>query len=153
MENEIRFVHTNLIARDWQKLARFYIDVFGCVPVYPERDLSGEWIDSLTNIRNARIRGIHLCLPGFENSPTLEIFEYENSLPAPGSRKINNYGFGHIAFHVNNVDETLTKIRENGGSLYGEVITKEIEGIGILKAVYTRDPEGNIIEVQNWRGK
>jgi predicted enzyme related to lactoylglutathione lyase len=25
-----RYVHTNLIAADWQRLARFYCDVFGC---------------------------------------------------------------------------------------------------------------------------
>src|SRR5678815_5648625 len=29
----VRYVHTNLIARDWRALARFYEDVFGCVPV------------------------------------------------------------------------------------------------------------------------
>ena len=44
-------------------------------------------------------------------------------------------------------------MQENGGSLYGELIEKEIEGIGILKAVYAMDPEGNIVEVQNWRSK
>jgi len=37
-----RYVHTNLIAWDWKRLAAFYQDVFGCVPVPPERDLSGE---------------------------------------------------------------------------------------------------------------
>ena len=36
-----RYVHTNLIARDWRVLARFYQEVLGCVPVPPERDLSG----------------------------------------------------------------------------------------------------------------
>ncbi len=31
-------------------IAQFYIDVFNCVPVYPERDLSGNWIDKLTSV-------------------------------------------------------------------------------------------------------
>jgi predicted enzyme related to lactoylglutathione lyase len=46
----IKFVHTNIIARDWKKLAQFYIDVFECEPLKPERDLDGEWIDKMTGI-------------------------------------------------------------------------------------------------------
>ena len=73
----IKYVHTNIIADDWRALADFYIQVFGCKPVLPERDLSGSWLDSLTCIENSHITGIHLSLPGCgENGPTLEIFSY-----------------------------------------------------------------------------
>ena len=27
-----KYTHTNLVARDWKKLARFYEEVFGCLP-------------------------------------------------------------------------------------------------------------------------
>jgi len=37
----LRFVHTNIVARDWERLAEFYVRVFGCTPVPPERCLSG----------------------------------------------------------------------------------------------------------------
>jgi len=30
-----RYVHTNLVARDWRKLAAFYQDLFGCAPLPP----------------------------------------------------------------------------------------------------------------------
>ena len=71
----IRYVHTNIIAKDWRKLCDFYIQVFECKPLYPERDLSGSWIEELTGIENVSVRGIHLQLPGYDNaSPTLEIF-------------------------------------------------------------------------------
>ena len=40
----MKYVHTNIIAQDWKFLSQFYIDVFGCKPVPPERRLSGEWI-------------------------------------------------------------------------------------------------------------
>jgi predicted enzyme related to lactoylglutathione lyase len=26
----MKYAHTNIIARDWEKLAQFYIDVFDC---------------------------------------------------------------------------------------------------------------------------
>jgi len=149
----VKYVHTNLVAKDWRKLAEFYIAVFGCRPKGPERDLSGEWIERVTGINNVRIRGIHLALPGYEdkeNGPTLEIFEYEpDSLRKEGNR-INNQGFGHIAFHADSVEEVLNRLIEHGGKPLGEAVTREYEGIGTLTVVYAADPEGNFIEIQNW---
>jgi hypothetical protein len=36
-----RYGHTNLVAEDWRALSRFYQDLFGCIPVSPERDFKG----------------------------------------------------------------------------------------------------------------
>jgi len=151
MKNRIKFVHTNIIAKDWKKLAQFYMDVFGCKPVYPERDLSGDWIDKLTNIPTVEIKGIHLQLPGYSGGPTLEIFGYSTFAGTEGKPVINRPGFGHIAFHVTSVEEILNKLIDSGGEKYGELIEKEISGLGTIKVIYARDPEGNIIEIQNWR--
>jgi predicted enzyme related to lactoylglutathione lyase len=153
MKNEIKYVHTNLISKNWKKLAQFYIEVFECEPNYPERDLSGDWIDNMTMIPDVRIKGIHLKLPGYVNGPTLEIFEYNISSGSDIIPLVNNYGLGHLAFHVTNVEQILENIIAKGGSKYGNLVEKEIQGIGVLKAIYARDPEGNIIEIQNWRKK
>lgn len=146
---DIKYVHTNLIAMDWRSLADFYIKVFNCKPQYPERDLAGIWVDKLTNINNARIKGIHLTLPGYEdNGPTLEIFEYE---PCNLSETaINKHGYGHIAFQVESVEELMESIIHHGGKLLGEIVEKDYGEMGLLKAVYAQDPEGNFIELQNW---
>jgi hypothetical protein len=70
-----KYAHTNLVAHNWKRLALFYETVFGCVPIPPERDLSGDWLDKVTGIPGAHIRGTHLQLPGYEQGgPTLEIF-------------------------------------------------------------------------------
>ena len=70
-----KYAHTNLIAKDWKRLATFYQDVFGCVPVPSERDLSGEWVDKATGISGTHIFGMHLRLPGYgDDGPTVEIF-------------------------------------------------------------------------------
>ncbi len=147
---DIRYTHTNLVAKDWKKLAKFYIDVFNCKPKPPERDLSGEWLDRLTGINSAHIRGIHLLLPGFEHEgPTLEIFQYNVSISDIG-RKINREGFAHIAFAVDDVKKCLAKLKENGGTAVGEVVTSQMDGGRTINVVYARDPEGNIIEIQKW---
>lgn len=147
----IKYVHTNLIAKDWKKLSEFYIKVFNCKPQYPERDLSGKWLEKMTNIDKVKIKGIHLSLPGYENGPTLEIFEYEPSNLKSNESMINEQGFGHIAFHVDVVEDLVEKLIKHGGKIISEIIKKNYGEIGLLTAVYAQDPEGNFIEIQNWR--
>jgi predicted enzyme related to lactoylglutathione lyase len=65
------YAHTNLIAGDWQALARFYQQVFGCVPVR-EVDFKGDKLDAGVRIAGAHLRGVHLQLPGHgDGGPTL----------------------------------------------------------------------------------
>ena len=143
-----RYVHTNLIARDWRRLASFYQNVFGCLPVPPERNLSGEWLERGTAVSGARIEGIHLRLPGHgESGPTLEIFGYHSvvdCVPPPSNR----VGFGHIAFMVEDVAKAHETVIASGGSELGTIESPVIAGVGRITVVYVRDPEGNIIELQ-----
>lgn len=149
--NEIKYVHINIISKDWKPLAQFYISVFGCKPIYPERDLSGKWIDELTLVPHAHIQGIHLRLPGYENDgPTLEIFQYNSQLEN-SDKNINRNGFAHIAFKVNNFEELMKKILEHGGSKLGKLVTHDVPEVGELTVVYMKDPEDNIIELQQWK--
>jgi predicted enzyme related to lactoylglutathione lyase len=145
-----KYVHTNLIARDWKKLVQFYREVFGCEPKGPERDLSAEWLDRVNSVPNARLRGVHLRLPGYDNDgPTLEIFSYDQLIER-GLPRANECGFGHIAFAVDDVDEALEAVMAGGGGIVGEIATGEVTGAGRIRLVYARDPEGNIVELQKW---
>jgi catechol 2,3-dioxygenase-like lactoylglutathione lyase family enzyme len=145
-----KYAHTNLIARDWKRLVRFYKDVFGCEPKGPERDLSADWLDRVNSVPNARLCGVHLRLPGYGNdAPTLEIFSYDQVIER-GLPNANECGFGHIAFGVENVDEALQAVIAAGGGVVGEIATGEVTGAGLIRLVYARDPEGNIVELQKW---
>jgi len=148
---DIKYAHTNILSKDWKKLAQFYIDVFGCKPIFPERDLKGQWIDKMTNIRDVHITGIHLQLPGYNDGPTLEIFSYNKPVERSMKMQINETGFTHIAFRVNNVQKYVDDALKHGGRFYGEIIETEIKDVGLLNAVYMRDPENNIIEIQSWK--
>jgi predicted enzyme related to lactoylglutathione lyase len=146
----IRYVHTNVIAKDWRRLADFYVTVLGCVPRPPERDLSGAWVDALTGLDGAHIRGMHHVLPGFgPDGPTLEVFQYDENLANP-NKGINVESFGHLAFAVDDVEATLAAVVAHGGSALGQVVRNPVAGVGTLHVVYARDPEGNILELQRW---
>ena len=151
MISGMKYVHTNIIAQDWKKLVEFYVAVFQCAPIYPERDLSGDWVEQLTGLDKVRIRGIHLRLPGYENGPTLEIFGYEPSDLSDSKPMLNRQGLGHLAFHVESVEAVLSQLLAYGGEQLGGLIRRDYGELGVLTAVYARDPEGNIIEIQNWQ--
>jgi predicted enzyme related to lactoylglutathione lyase len=146
----MKYKHTNIIAGDWRALARFYEDVFGCVRVPPERNLSGDWLAEGTGVPGAALAGAHLRLPGCGDAgPTLEIFQYARNEPKPAPAA-NREGFSHIAFEVDDVAAVLQTVIARGGSAVGSVVSRDVEGVGRLTFAYAADPEGNILELQSW---
>ena len=146
----VRYAHTNIIGKDWRKLAHFYTRIFNCEFVPPERNQSGEWLEKATGVSGAALQGVHLRLPGHgQNGPTLEIFSYKEALEKPESAP-NREGIGHLAFEVDDVDACLEAVIEAGGRALGQVVTRNIEGAGNIRFLYAADPEGNILELQHW---
>ena len=146
----MKYVHTNIIANDFRKLAEFYKLVFNCQPIQPQRNLTGKWLEEGTGVSEVEIQGVHLKLPGYdENGPTLEIFQYNKAVKG-GDKRINRLGLAHLAFHVTNIHDVLKKVIVNGGAQVGKMTSREIEDVGTITFVYVSDPEGNIIELQNW---
>ena len=145
-----KYVHTNIIAEDWKKLANFYTCVFGCVIVPPERDYSGEALDAGTGLVNAHLRGVHLRLPGWgEDGPTVEIYSYDALEPRP-QLAVNRPGIGHMAFEVDDVIAASKEVIAHGGRTVGEIITLTTKVGTKVTWCYMTDPEDNIIELQSW---
>ena len=143
------YSHTNLIARDWRRLAAFYEQVFGCTPVPPERHLHGEAIERGSAVPGAKLEGVHLRLPGGgPEGPTLEIFTY-HELAENLAAVANRPGFGHIAFMVPDVAAAQRLVIESGGAAHGEIVTTAA-GARQVTWCYVRDPEGNLVELQKW---
>lgn len=146
----ITYAHTNIIAEDWQRLARFYEEVLGCVPVPPQRQQAGDWLSKGTGVPNAALEGMHLRLPGHgDNGPTLEIYQYRHmeERPAPAA---NRKGLGHLAFAVDDVAAMRNQILAYGGRDLGQITETVVEGVGTITFIYMTDPEGNILEIQSW---
>ncbi len=145
-----RYVHTNIIAKDCEKLIEFYKEVFGCRSIGEKRDLRGAWLDKMTGIPNAHIVGEHLVMPGYdENHPTIEIFSYDQ-MEGDFTHRINSYGIAHLAFEVDNVEETLEKVLLKGGGVVGELVHADYQDGRKATFVYVTDIEKNIIELQSW---
>ena len=146
----MKYSHTNLNAKDWQKLAQFYCDVFEGHIVPPERNLYGDWFEKASGVKGAHVRGCHVALPGYEaGGPVLEIFTHENLIGEPG--EFNHAGMGHLGILVDDVKATLDSLLAHGGSTDGEIASHYYENKGqTLTMIYAKDPEGNFIEIMRW---
>lgn len=148
--SSIKFSHTNLVTPNWKRLSRFYIDVFGCVPSGPIRQLSGCSVADGTGVAEPQIEGLHLRLPGFgDQGPTLEIFQYKRNVRQP-LKQANTRGITHLAFEVADLDSVCADIIRYGGKMLGRLAKLPVDGVGVCTFVYVRDPDMNIIEIQSW---
>jgi predicted enzyme related to lactoylglutathione lyase len=147
---QAKYVHTNLIAEDWRRLAKFYTDVFGCSLVPPERDYQGADLEAATGLKGAHLTGAHLRLPGWgDNGPTIEIYSYNQLEPHPLTA-VNRPGYGHIAFEVDDVRKARQVLVTHGGGAVGEIVTMTTKIGTKVTWCYMTDPEGNIVELQSW---
>ena len=146
----VRYGHTNLIARDWRRLAGWYERLFGCTPVPPERDYAGRDLERGTAVPNAALTGVHLRLPGYVNdAPTPEIYTFASTEGASEAR-IDRPGFRHIAFAVADVEAARTRVLAEGGSPVGEIVSLATADGRRVTWCYVTDPEGNVVELQSW---
>src|SRR6476660_9166541 len=145
-----RYSHTNIVARDPERLATFYSDVLDC-PRVAERRLQGPWLSRAMGLTDARLHVFHVRLPGCGDGdmPTIEIFGIDGlaDAPLPVPRRP---GLMHTAFVVDDVHASLDRLLAAGGEKLGEIDGTTVEGVGGVLFVYARDPEGNIVELQQF---
>jgi len=147
----MRYTHTNINSPDWERLVRFYVEVFECRLVPPLRHLRGEWFEKATGVPGAEVHGAHIALPGYgEGGPTIEIFTQTVS-GRRGANPINGQGLAHIAIAVDDVEATYRKLVAHGGGAAGEIVRQYYESMDkTLTIVYATDPDGNVVEIQHW---
>ena len=147
----VRFGHVGLVSSNPDRLARFYIDVFDCEIIGPRRELSGTPLSIGMGLAGARVSGLHLRLPGHDqHGPVLEIFRLPEI--THDDRQITRGGLMHLAFEVNDIGEALDRLLASSGTRQGAISEIGVDGVGAAAFVYARDPDGNIVELQEWRG-
>lgn len=141
----MKLLHVSLTARNADRLSAFYKAVFGLVDRRPPKRLSGASISRGNGLPNSDIYSIWLTLPS-DDGPFLEIMEYTNTIPR-SLPAVNETGYGHLAFEVHDLDQTIRQILKLGGALQGETTNFGTEEAPHL-IVYARDTEGNLLELE-----
>ena len=141
----MKLAHINLVARDAEALAAFYKNVMKCEFLRESTILSGEKVSRGNGISNSEINSIWLKFPGVE-WPFFEIHEHKVTLDRD-QPKVNEPGFGHLSFQMEDIRLALSEVIQAGGSQIGDITDFGTPDKPFLIA-YVRDPEGNVLELE-----
>jgi catechol 2,3-dioxygenase-like lactoylglutathione lyase family enzyme len=134
--------HAALLTPDYDRLLAFYRDVIGC-EVITDREVGGEMVGKIVGVPGApRLRLAVLRL----GNAYLEIQQY---LEPEGSgnewdRGAPDFGIRHIALDVVDIEAEYERLSAAGMRFAGP----PQQPTTVSKSIYGRDPDGNIIELQ-----
>jgi glyoxylase I family protein len=143
----IRGVHHVAISTpDIDRLSAFYVDVVGFTPVMSTSWSDRPIIDRIIDLPGSAARQLMLQA----GNAYLELFQYESPLgtPADPGRNPANHGYTHFCLDVTDIDAEYDRLSANGMTFHSPPPTRQELGNGSIRAIYGRDPDGNIVELQ-----
>ena len=145
--------HINLVVDNLEALTRFYETLLG-LKVTKRVTIAGEWIDETVGLKNVKADVVYLDAA---SGPRIELIRY-HSPPAPPHtvQPPNARGIRHIAFRVDDIDTMVERLTQGGVKFFSEVQNVPDSQVtyagGVRKRlVYFRDPEGNVLELCEYR--
>lgn len=134
--------HVAVHVRDLDKMMKFYRDAFGFELVGEVFSWeNSEFIDRIVDVPNSAAKGAMLRC----GTCYMELFEYQR--PAPESaepKKPYDRGYTHFCVDVTDIEEEFVRLRDLGMRFPQDAPID----VGHVKTIYGRDPEGNLIEIQ-----
>ncbi len=137
--------HTAISTGNLQKACTFYRDVLGFELVMESSWQAGnETIDLIIDLKGSAAK-MAMFKAG---NAYIEIFEYSAPKPklSDPSRPVCDHGYTHICLDVKDIDKEYERLKE-AGMTFSSPPPPAFDG-GDIRAIYGRDPDGNVIELQ-----
>ena len=135
--------HTAVSTGNLQRALAFYRDLLGFEVVLEAGWPSGtEVADKITGLKHSAARWVMLKA----GNAMIEVFEYQSPPPKPGDpgRPVCDHGLTHICLDVTDLDAEYERLKAAGMKFH---CPPQDLG-GVLRTTYGRDPDGNVIELQ-----
>jgi catechol 2,3-dioxygenase-like lactoylglutathione lyase family enzyme len=144
------FDHINLVVRDMEAACAFYGGVLGLHQTF-ERILEGEWISTVAGVPNAVARCIFL--EDERGCVRLELLQYlQPRAEFAEETRPHAPGFRHIAFTVDDIEAWCARLQQAGAEFVSAPVKVPFDVGGRTKRLcYFRDPEGNLLELAEYR--
>lgn len=144
----INIRHTGIYVLEIEKMEQFYTQVFHMRAVCSNNVEENPMLNDLLRHQDSRILTTKLITPYGQEQHTgdmIELIQVQSFKceALPKNRPIFITGVSHIAIGVDNMEETVAAIVQQGGSLETGIYTMENGN----KVAFCRDPEGNWLEL------
>jgi catechol 2,3-dioxygenase-like lactoylglutathione lyase family enzyme len=103
--------------------------------------IEGEWAGRVTGLGEQRVEIAMMRTP--DGHSRLELSRFLTPPPVADHRNapVNALGYLRVMFAVDDIDDTLARLRKHGAELVGEVVQYE----DVYRLCYIRGPEGLLI--------
>ena len=103
--------------------------------------IEGEWAGRVTGLANQRVEIAMLVTPDGHSRLELSRFLAPPVVADHRNAPVNALGYLRVMFAVDDIDETLVRLRGHGAELVGEVVQYQ----DVYRLCYIRGPEGLLI--------
>src|ERR671938_1919166 len=103
--------------------------------------VEGEWAGRVTGLGDQRVEVAMMRTPDGHSRLELSRFLTPSVVADHRNAPVNALGYLRIMFAVDDLDETLARLRNRGAQLVGEVVQYE----DVYRLCYIRGPEGLLI--------
>jgi catechol 2,3-dioxygenase-like lactoylglutathione lyase family enzyme len=103
--------------------------------------IDGEWSGRVTGLRGQRVEIAMLRTPDGHGRLELSRFLAPAVVADHRNAPVNALGYLRVMFAVDDLDDTLARLREHGARLVDEVVEYQ----GVYRLCYVRGPEGILV--------
>ena len=103
--------------------------------------IEGDWSGRVTGLRDQRVEVAMMRMPDGHGRIELSRFLSPSVIADHRNAPVNALGYLRVMFAVDDLDDTLTRLREHGAQLVDEVVQYE----NVYRLCYIRGPEGILI--------
>ncbi len=103
--------------------------------------IEGEWAGRVTGLGNQHVEIAMMVTPDGHSRLELSRFLTPRVVADHRNAPVNALGYLRVMFAVDDMDDTLTRLRGHGAQLVGEVVQYE----DVYRLCYIRGPEGLLI--------
>jgi catechol 2,3-dioxygenase-like lactoylglutathione lyase family enzyme len=103
--------------------------------------IEGEWAGRVTGLGNQRVEIAMMATPDGHSRLELSRFLAPPTVADHRNAPVNSLGYLRVMFAVDDLDDTLARLRTRGAQLVGEVVQYE----ETYRLCYIRGPEGILI--------
>jgi catechol 2,3-dioxygenase-like lactoylglutathione lyase family enzyme len=135
-----RIAHLGVVVDDLPAAIGFFVELG--MELDGEGSVEGELVDRVVGLEGVRSNIAMLKAP---DGGVIELAQFDSPPLAPGDPEApsNTLGMRHVAFEVDDLEDTLARLRPHGAELIGTV-----EDYGdVYRLCYVRGPAGMIVEL------
>lgn len=133
--------HVGIIVEDLTAVKNFFLD-FG-LGMMGEGEVEGDWVERIIGLEGVRQNVV--MMGTLDGGANIELVKFHRPKDEKGLQHdlANTLGIRHIAFAVEDMEEIVEKLSNNGTELIGEIQNYQ----NAYKLCYVRGPEGIILEL------